>query len=232
MTELLSLNDDCLCYVMLFLAVPDAHSLAATHTVIRAVLDERTIELLVAVSIPSFLDMKARFPLLSAKDFYRDFYNLKNNDTAYKLDDFRFSIKLNDGAWHLRTPTTRVSGTYYYDPGTGIAFDFDLPPFMCEIGYEIALTDMRTGRTKVMALLDDGHGEDYTTDSPQELEFYMRLYSSPCFDVGVNAQLSSAYFTLASCFLCDPPAHEHSGAGPQRPMDYFIDNPEHDLRVA
>jgi len=93
--DLISLNDDCLRYVMLCLSVPDAHSLSATSTILRSLLDDQTVAKLIFAEIPVAVDLLNRFPDRSAKSVYLSFKpKLECSQAPYTLEDFEFVVLL------------------------------------------------------------------------------------------------------------------------------------------
>jgi len=196
MTSLITLHDDGIRTVILLLAVPDAHSLSATCTAIRVLLDPPTLRELVCTSIPPSIATRlfnGAFPNLSPQSVYRDFALMVTSvlasppppltDVAFCVSCTQWGVTLNWFECEASTTASdeinltfpqRVVDTLSFHVASGAEVDNLWDHFK----YEILVTDLRSGRSRRAAEFSSYCGGDYDKETGEDVGYFDACYMS------------------------------------------------------
>jgi len=188
-----ALNDDCIRVIMLCLPVPDATSFSSTCAKIRKLLDQTTLTALVKMSIPTSLATRLFSGTLNLdhKEVYRDFA-LKLTGMSRRpvptLADFAFSVR----CWQsgATQPWFECEAEAVGEHSIKLSFppnvveqltfhvkDVDeyreMPEF--ELEYDVLVTDLRTGRSRLVATFSDIEDADVDYDGEKGEIYYFEL---------------------------------------------------------
>jgi len=205
---------------MLFLPIPDAVALSSTcSTLTHSLLDQLTLKALIKPFVPvSILNRISHLPGFDIKNMYRDFAmkekSVESSRVAPKLSDFAFAVRVTRNGvmlpWFECVATKEKQGV--------VRLSFppqEIETLTFEVGdvdsleqqpdrpdkYDILVTDLSSGRSRIAAEFDSDSFEDgdYNEETGEEVVHlesqYLETTASRYFDGGHHLPCISGYLT-------------------------------------